>query len=515
MNHGLRGEVYSAWWCSRSSKPLWGRQSPGWVRFPYASAILLPPSVHRLKTVAKDEQAKLRSLPSLSAVLSSVGGKALADRHGIGFLTSSARHLIAKAREALRSGAFQEAPTLEQILRDTEYALERLGTPTGRRVINATGILLHTGLGRAPLSDSAMAAVQGMNRYSSLEVTIETGARSRREERVESLLQELTGCEAATVVNNNAAATFLILHAMATGREVIISRGQLIEIGGSFRMPDVMAQSGAILREVGSTNKTHVSDYERAIGPLTGALMHVHTSNYRIRGFSSMPKIDELVALGKKHGIKVIDDLGSGAFKRLSPYGLSDESMVRDSLEAGADVVCFSGDKLISGPQCGIICGRKESVATMRKNPFFRMFRVDKMTLAGLEATLIQFLNDDPKIPLYEMLARSLDELLASAERIVAAVVLPPAFRLDIVDDSSYMGGGTLPDEAIPSKLVRLTADGTFDPEQISTSLRIGLPSVFARVSQNAVLFDCRTLLGDDEQILAERISAVLQESAK
>ena len=473
------------------------------------------PEVVVSKSASKPDQAKLRALPSLDALLRSDRGKLLASEFGAGFLAFTARREIGLAREALRAGRLEAAPTVESLLDRIDYALKRLGTPAGRRVINATGILLHTGLGRAPLSDAAIEAVSAMNRYSILEVTIENGARSRREDRVEALLCEITGCEAATVVNNNAAATFLILNTLAAGREVVISRGQLIEIGGSFRMPDVMAQSGAILKEVGSTNKTHLADYERAMSGSTGAVMHVHTSNYRIRGFSSMPPIAELVTVGRKHGVKVIDDLGSGAFLPLSPFGLTDEDLVRSSLAAGADVVCFSGDKLISGPQCGIVCGSRESVAAMRKNPFFRMFRVDKMTLAAMEATLIQFLNTDTVlsgVPLYQMLSRSVDELEKSARRLVAAIELPGGFRCDVVDDQSYLGGGTLPDEALPSKLVRLSREGEFNVDRFAAELRTGIPSVFARVHQNAVLFDCRTLLGDDELLLAQRISASLRE---
>ena len=467
------------------------------------------------KAAPNQVQEKLRALPSLDAVLRSEGGKRLGAEFGAGFLAYIARREIAVARDALRGGRVDVAPSVESLLAQIEYALHRLGTPMGRRVINATGILLHTGLGRAPLSDAAIEAVREMNRYSILEVTIETGARSRREERVEALLQEITGCEAATVVNNNAAATFLVLNTLASGREVVISRGQLIEIGGSFRMPDVMAQSGAVLREVGSTNKTHLADYERAMSEATGALMHVHTSNYRIRGFSSMPPIGELVTVGRKHGVKVIDDLGSGAFLPLSPFGLTDENLVRSSLAAGADVVCFSGDKLISGPQCGIICGSRESIGAMRKNPFFRMFRVDKMTLAAMEATLIQFLNADRiyrDVPLYQMLSRSVNELEDVAARIVAAIELPDGFRCEIVDDHSYLGGGTLPDEALPSKLVRVAKDGGFDVDRFAMKLRTGIPSIFARVNQDAMLFDCRTLLGDDDTLLPQRISAVLRE---
>jgi len=278
----------------------------------------------------------------------------------------------------------RHAPCGEEIAAELEHRLVRLCQPQGRRAINASGILLHTGLGRAPLADDAAAALAGTTRYSVLQASLESGDRSLREEKIQRLLIELTGCEAATVVNNNAAATMLILHTLAAGREVIISRGQLIEIGGSFRMPDVMSRSGAILREVGTTNRTHVRDYEEAINERTAAIMHVHTSNYRVRGFAGAPDIGELVELGRRRDVAVIDDLGSGAIVPLAEFGIGNEPLVKDSIAAGADVVCFSGDKLICGPQAGIICGKKPIIERIRRSAFARMFRVCKLTLAGL-----------------------------------------------------------------------------------------------------------------------------------
>ena len=338
----------------------------------------------------------LRTIPSVTQVLTSEPGRELAREFGHGLTTFELRSFLDDLRRDIRGGAIESMLSLEQLADELRLRLARLSQAAGRRAINATGILLHTGLGRAPLCREAIDAIAACHGYSVLQASLESGDRSLREAAVQRILIELTGCEAATIVNNNAAATMLILNTLAAGKEVIISRGQLIEIGGSFRMTDVMAQSSATLREVGTTNRTHLRDYENAISDRTGAIIHVHTSNYRIRGFASTPDVPELVELGRRHNISVIDDLGSGALVPLREFGLTDEPLVRDSIAAGIDVACFSGDKLICGPQSGIICGRAAAIERIRKNPFARMFRVGKLTLAALQATLIHFLNAPP-----------------------------------------------------------------------------------------------------------------------
>jgi L-seryl-tRNA(Ser) seleniumtransferase len=457
---------------------------------------------------------RLRAIPAVAEVLAGEAGTALCDTFGAGLVKLALHDLLDDCRRAIRAGR-ADAPTdmasLTGILRSR---LVRLARPAGRRAVNATGILLHTGLGRAPLGGSAMAALAGFDRYSILQTDPDTGKRCLREAKVERMLQALTGCQAATVVNNNAAATMLILNTLAAGREVIVSRGQLIEIGGAFRLPDVMAKSGAALREVGTTNRTHMRDYEGAIGEDTGAIIHVHTSNYRVRGFSGTPDIRALVPLGHRHGFPVIDDLGSGALVPLAPFGLPDEPLVADSIKAGADVCCFSGDKLICGPQCGIVVGTRDTIARIRKNPFARMFRVCKMTLAALEATLAHFVNGDyaDVLPFYRMLGRSPDALAATAGDLVARLDGLPGCTVSAAPDVAYVGSGSVPDQGILTTVLRCVPDPAAGPtaEALARRLRLGVPSVFCRVQDDALLFDMRTLLDGEADILVDRLRAAL-----
>ena len=330
------------------------------------------------------------------------------------------------------------------------------------------------------------------------------------------MLIELTGCEAATVVNNNAAATMLVLNTLCEGKEAIISRGQLIEIGGEFRMPDVMARSSAIMREVGTTNRTHLRDYERAIGPNTGALMHVHTSNYRVRGFSGVPDIRELCGLGHRHDLPVIDDLGSGALIRLSRFGMADEPLVSVSIAEGADVVCFSGDKLICGPQAGILCGKKEIIERIRKNPFARMFRVCKLTIAALEATLTHFVNEtySTALPFYRMLSAPDEVLDRRAQTLAAGISGIPGIRVEVVKDVAFIGSGSMPDEGLSSQAVRIRFDeamtARMSVDAIAEKLRTGRPSIFCRVQDDALCFDMRTLFEGEEKEIANQLGRIL-----
>jgi L-seryl-tRNA(Ser) seleniumtransferase len=439
----------------------------------------------------------LRSIPSVGELLASGPVADVAGEFGAGIAKLELRSLLDESRDAIRSGkaTAAPAPAPDEIAADLRARLTRFATAQGRAAINAAGILLHTGLGRAPLCEEALDALAGMGGYTILQTNIETGGRSGRTEKIEKLLIELTGCEAATVVNNNAAATMIILNTLAEGREVVISRGQLVEIGGSFRMPDVMARSGCILREVGATNRTHLRDYEDAISMKTGALMHVHTSNYRIRGFAGVPTAPELIELGKAHGVPVIDDLGSGALVPLSDFGLADEPLVRDSIAASADAVCFSADKLICGPQSGVICGSAFTVERIRKNPYARMFRVSKLELAALEATLLHFVNGTHReaLPFYRMLSQGLGELEERARAVAAAIGDVPGASVEVGDDLSYVGSGSAPDEGVPTKVVRASS-GRCPADKVAHALRTGLPSVFARISEDRVLFDMRTV---------------------
>lgn len=454
----------------------------------------------------------LRSIPSIREVLESSAGAALADEFGDGVTKLELRALLDDLRRSLRDGTAVAVPNCDSLARELRTRLIRLTSPAGRRAINATGILLHTGLGRSPLSADAIAALSTADHYTPLQASLDTGDRSLREEKIQRMLIELLGCEAVTVVNNNAAATMLILNTLAKGKEVIISRGQLVEIGGSFRMTDVMAQSSAILREVGTTNRTHLRDYEGAIGENTGAIIHVHTSNYRIRGFTGTPEIAELTRLGKSREIPVIDDLGSGALLSLKGYGLSDEPLVRDSIAAGADVVCFSGDKLICGPQSGIICGRKSFIDRIRKNPYARMFRVCKLTLAALEATLLHFINGDyeKKIPFYRMLTRRMEDLEADARRVAEGLADLPGVNVSVGDDVAYIGSGSIPDEGVPTRVVRIRPS-TMPADELARRLRLGIPSVFGRLQDRTLILDMRSLHADEPGMLIAAVREVLK----
>jgi L-seryl-tRNA(Ser) seleniumtransferase len=375
---------------------------------------------------------------------------------------------------------------------------------------------MHSGLGRAVLSADAGEALRDIAAgYSTLALDLESGRRVPRDRHVEGLLRELTGAEAATVANNNAAATVLILNTLARGKEVVVSRGQLVEIGGSFRMPDVMATSGAVLREVGTTNKTHLADYERALSDATGAILRVHHSNYRIVGFAEEPPIEDLAALGRARGVPVIDDLGSGALVDLARFGLATEPLVTASVRAGADVVCFSGDKLIGGPQSGIIAGKSDWIHKIRKNPLARAFRCGKLTLAALEATLKLFLAPDKLVerhPIYRMLALTPDELARRARKMAASLrkALPASAAVAVEDGASQVGSGAVPVETLPTKVlaVRSTA---LPPEELARRLRFSTPPVFARIHKDAVLFDLRTIQPGEDALVERAIAEILR----
>ena len=437
----------------------------------------------------------------------------LAAEYGAGLAKFQLREVVGACRAAVLAGARTEAPTIDALMADTRAQLARLARPAGRDAINATGILLHTGLGRAPMCREAVDALAHFDHYSLLQTDLADGGRGLREEKVERLLAAITGCEAACVVNNNAAATMLVLTTLAAGREVVISRGQLVEIGGSFRIPDVMAASGASLREVGTTNRTHLRDYETAIvDGRTAAILRVHTSNYRIRGFVAAPELAELVALAHGRGLPVIDDLGSGALVSLRRFGLPDEPLVRDSIMAGVDVCCFSGDKLISGPQAGIIAGKRAVIERIRKHPFARVARVCKMTLAALEATLCHFLDGESlwqAIPLYRMLGRAAEDLQRQAETLQARIGLVAGADVQIKAHTSYLGSGSLPDQGLPSRAVSL-GHAALGPHELSRRLRTSFPSVLGHIADNTLLLDMRTVQPDEVETLATVVREAL-----
>ncbi|MCX6572750.1 MAG: L-seryl-tRNA(Sec) selenium transferase [Candidatus Aminicenantes bacterium] len=461
------------------------------------------------------KSADYRRIPSLDALIAEPDLAPLIDRFGRDAVMSSARAALDGVRTEI--GAPGPAPDVSTagLVARLRSRLEKKFAPSLAPAVNATGVIMHSGLGRAVLSADAGEALRDVAAgYSTLALDLEAGKRVPRDRHVEGLLRELTGAEAATVAHNNAAATVLILNTLARGKEVVVSRGQLVEIGGSFRMPDVMATSGAVLREVGTTNKTHLADYERALSDATGAILRVHHSNYRIVGFAEEPPIEDLAALGRARGVPVIDDLGSGALVDLSRFGLAAEPLVTASVRAGADVVCFSGDKLIGGPQSGIIAGKADWIRKIRKNPLARAFRCGKLTLAALEATLKLFLAPDKLVerhPIYRMLALTPDELARRAKKLAASLrkALPASAAVEVEDGASQVGSGAVPVETLPTKVVAVRSTA-LPPEELARRLRFSSPPVFARIHKDAVLFDLRTIQPGEETLVERAIAEAL-----
>jgi L-seryl-tRNA(Ser) seleniumtransferase len=456
-----------------------------------------------------------RQLPAVSDVLAAPDVQMLARDHAHDLIVATVRAELSDLREQIRRDIPVDGRgTVEAVARRVVRRLTDELRPKLRAVINATGIVLHTNLGRSPLAEeAAKAAYESAGGYLNLELDLDTGKRSSRQNAVREWICRLTGAESATAVNNNAAATIIVLRALAAGKEVVVSRGQLIEIGGSFRIPEIMSVSGAILREVGTTNITRLADYERAIGPNTGALLQVHPSNYRISGFTKSVALPELAALGKKHGLPVIDDIGSGALLDFSRFGFRDEPIARASIAAGADLVLFSGDKLLGGPQAGIVAGRKEWIQKIEKDPLMRAFRLDKMTLAALEATLRLYLNEEHalrEVPVLRMLGTPTEELRKRAEdlaeRLRAVAGLATA---KVAEDVSYVGGGSLPDQAMQSWVVEVEPASVSDAE-LARRLRLGTPAVMARLRDGKLVLDVRTLFAHQETPLIEAVRKAL-----
>lgn len=462
-------------------------------------------------------ELRFRQIPSLDALLREQAADALVREYGHQAVAAAGRAVLDEVRSGI-AGQAPDAPdpSLDAMIHRLKDRLCRKFRPSLGPAINATGIIMHSGLGRAVLSEDAAEALLAVaHGYSTLALDLETGRRTSRDRNVESILRELTGAEAATIANNNAAATVLVLNTLAQGKEVIVSRGQLVEIGGSFRMPDVMKTSGAILREVGTTNKTHLRDYEEAIGETTGAILRVHHSNYRIVGFAEEPGIDELVGLGRSKGVPVVDDLGSGALVDLKEFGLATEPLVQASIRAGADVVCFSGDKLIGGPQSGIVVGKAEWIQKIRKNPLARAFRCGKLSLAALEATLKLFLmpeNLRACHPIYRMLGLTPQELGRRANKVASSLKksLPAGVGLTVGDGESQVGSGAVPVETIPTKVLAV-ASPSLSADDLAAKLRLLSPPIFARISKDAVLFDFRTIQPDEDAIVERALVSLLR----
>jgi L-seryl-tRNA(Ser) seleniumtransferase len=453
------------------------------------------------------EIAALRGLPSVERLAQFLEKDGEIPRS---LLVNAARRVIEDARSRLLHGETVDISV--GALAHAAVALARESTrPTLTRAVNATGIILHTNLGRAPLPDSADAAVQAvLSGYATLEIDRRTGRRGARHHHVEPLLTEITGADAALAVNNNAGAVLLALAALAGGKQVIVSRGELVEIGGSFRLPEVMAQSGATLAEVGTTNRTYPADYERAISPHTGLLLKVHRSNFVQSGFVHEASAGELVDLGRRSGVPVMFDLGSGCLVDLETRGLPHEPTVQEAVATGCDVVTFSGDKLLGGPQAGLIVGRKAAVERIRTHPLTRALRMDKLGYAALAATLREYRDRDhvwERLPVLRMLAAPPDALRESAERLRHRLgeVVPSAWKLSIEATTSEVGGGSLPEARLPSFALAIRADGL---SEVEVRLREHDPPVFARISENTLLLDVRTLLPGDDDAIASAFAA-------
>jgi L-seryl-tRNA(Ser) seleniumtransferase len=469
----------------------------------------------------------LRHLPSVTDLLEQPAILELCVGHGRLLVTKWVRQAVDEKRDSLRkqlqnadaesgdkdAAAVRDLLRIELLEAVTEIAhkadLERV-----QGIINATGIVLHTGLGRAPLSAGAKQALQDAAGACNAEVDIATGDRRYRGYQLNSTLQLLTDCESSLIVNNNAAATLLTLQALGAGREVIISRGELIEIGGSFRLPEIFELSGVILREVGTTNRTSMKDYENAIGPDTAAIMHVHPSNYRVVGFASKPDEADMFALAKQHGLIAIDDIGSGALFDTRDAGLPYEPTFQHSIAAGADVVLGSGDKLLGGPQCGIIVGNDECVAKIRNHPLARAVRVGKLTLAALGATLDSYVRDEARseIPTQAMLFATTEELQNRAEAIKDEIADVPNLQLSIREDVAQVGGGSLPTVELPTVVIALKHQ-KISADDLAIKLRTGRIGVFVRIQNDEVILDVRSVLPEDDSRLALAVRLIRPEA--
>ena len=442
-----------------------------------------------------------RDLPSVDVLLGDERVRALSAEYSGDTVIALVREELEATREAIGRG--EATPALNAIVAAIEGRARDALAPSLRRAINATGVIIHTNLGRAPLSDETVEAMTNIARgYSNLEFDLGAGERGSRHTHLEGQLRRLTGGEAAMAVNNNASAVLLALSALAAGREVVISRSQLVEIGGGFRIPDVMVQSGARLVEVGTTNRTYARDYEAAIGDETAALMRVHASNFKVVGFTATVSIKELATLAREHDIALLDDIGSGCLLDTTQFGLPAEPTPQASLEAGADLVLFSGDKLLGGPQAGLIAGRRDLVDKLRRHPLARALRMDKASIAGLAATLNHYLKDEAleKIPVWRMIAMPMDEIETRATGWADAM----SGEASVIEGHSMIGGGSLPDEGLPTKLLAIPTDGGSAADGLARRLREHETPVVARIEHDHVLVDPRTVdPSEDETVIA------------
>ena len=477
---------------------------------------------HSMSKQRTSRSERLRAIPSVDALLKTPAARALLDSVGAQHLTRLARTVTEELRASLLAGeSFDDLSNgdqgredlLDEAARRLERAVEQERLKGVRRVINASGVVIHTNLGRAPLSEAARRAVENeAARYCTLEYDLETGERGRRGARVERLLTDLTGAEDALVVNNCAAAALLILTALAQGGETIVSRGELIEIGGDFRVPDVMTQSGTRLIEVGTTNRTRLSDYTQAITENTRLVMRVHPSNYRIVGFTSSPALAELARVAHEAGLLLYEDAGSGALLDLSSFDMADEPVIAESIRSGADIVSFSGDKLLGAAQAGLIVGRHELIKRLRKHPLYRALRTDKLALAALEATLDAYRRDAAfdEVPVLNMIALTVEEIRRRAQMFVSKLrkrSSTHALRFEIIEGQSAIGGGSAPTVHPQTALIALT-HASLSPDGLGRALRLSTPPVIARISEDKILLDLRTVAAGEE---ADLLKALLE----
>jgi L-seryl-tRNA(Ser) seleniumtransferase len=455
--------------------------------------------------MAEETAALLRELPSIDRLLNSARGAALVARYNHDYITQKCREVLDRLRREIRQGAVHDCGD-DTILTQVESRVAAESRPGHIRVVNATGTILHTNLGRALLSEAAIDAMLGVaGNPINLEYDLAAGRRGKREEALEQLLVELSGAEAATVVNNNAAAVLLALNSLAQGKEVIVSRGELIEIGGAFRIPEIMAKSGAILREVGATNRTHPADYENAINENTALFLKVHTSNYKVVGFTAEVTLEQMVALGRKHNLPVMEDLGSGALIDLSKYGLPKEPIVAERVQAGADIVTFSGDKILGGPQAGLVVGKREPIGKMSKNHLQRALRCGKLTLAALEATLRRYRqspNIVQEIPTLRAFTRSVDEIRAMGEALVPKLqgALGREFTLSLQDSTSQIGSGAMPTEELTTMVITVE-HAKLSANAIAKQFRQASPPIIGRIQEDKFLLDLRTIFEANDLI--------------
>ncbi len=454
--------------------------------------------------------SKFRLIPSIEQLCQRREVRRLEATYGRRSLVTVLRGTAEVLRAGLDDGSLDIADAEDaarQIEQGTEQALKKASAPSLRSVINATGVVIHTNLGRAPLGAHAVESISRVAAgYSNLEFDLDRGTRGHRTAHAAALLQRLTGAEAAAVVNNNAAAVLLTLTALAAGREVIISRGELVEIGGGFRIPEVLRQSGATLREVGTTNRTRAEDYAAAINDRTALILRVHPSNFRIEGFAERPSLEAVVDVGRRHEVSVVEDLGSGNVSdTLQEDGAIREPTVRASLQSGVSVCCFSGDKLLGGPQAGIIVGERTHIDTLTEHPLMRALRADKLVYAALEATLLDHLSDSAPntVPVTRMINTSAAQLTARAQRIVEELTPDGRITITVTEGASAIGGGTTPGVTLPSVVLAIALDGT-TPDMLEARLRASTPPVVGRIEQDRVLLDLRTVSPDEDTELVD-----------